>query len=141
MYVGWVCALCGAVLWQAEVFLCGGRLAVGEGGSVGSCVGTRVVLPDSMCCISAYSVAPSVGTLVLCCWGFCMCLGICMVRAFGLQRRAFVWMMTMIPCYPRVFPVSPGCQCVLDWCGSVGVACMDAAGYVGGACEVIVLYA
>ena len=65
---------------------CAGRSAVGEGGSVGSCVRMHVVPPDSMCCIYAYSVAPSVGTLVLRCWGFCMCLGICMVRAFGLQR-------------------------------------------------------
>ena len=48
-------------------------------------------------------------------------------------------MMTMAPGHPMVCPVSPGCQCVLGCCGSVGVVGMDAAGYVGGAGEVIVL--
>ncbi len=48
-------------------------------------------------------------------------------------------MMTMIQGHPQVRLVSPGCHCVLGWCGSVGVAGMDAAEYVGGVGEVIVL--
>ena len=68
-----------------------------------------------------------------------MCLGICMFGAFGLQRVAFVWMMAVVQGHPRVFHVSLGCQCVLGLCGPVGVAGMDAAGYVGGAGGDIVL--
>ena len=124
--------------------LCGGRLVVGESDSVGFSVGMHVVLPYYMCCISAYSFAPFVSVLVLCCCSFGLCLCVCMVRAFGLHGWAFVWMRTMTLGYPKVCPVvSPGCQCVLacgaGWCSSMCVVGMGASGYVGGARALIVL--
>jgi hypothetical protein len=79
-YVGWVCALCGAVLLHAGVSLCGGLLVVGESDSVGSGVRMQVVLPYSMCCTFACSFAPSVSMLVFRCWSFGPCLCVCMVR-------------------------------------------------------------
>ena len=74
----------------AGVSLCGERHDVGEGASVDSSVGVHVVLPYSMCCSYAHSVAAFVGMLVLCCWSFSPCFRVCMFRAFGLQGWAFL---------------------------------------------------
>ena len=70
--------------------LCGERHDVGEGASVDCSVGVQVVLPHSMCCISAHSVAAFVSMVVLCCWSFSPCLCVCMFGAFGLHGWAFV---------------------------------------------------
>ena len=89
-YVGWGCALCRSVLWQAGVSLCEERHVVGEGASVDSIVGVQEVLLYSMCCISAHSVVAFVTMLVLYCRGFSPCFCVCMFRAVDLQGWAFV---------------------------------------------------